>query len=243
MSATTQGVPPFDFAPLGDSAFLLRTTAAEDVASLLEARERIIVSAIPWVAEVVTGYASIAVYFDLSAATDAGAPLGEIAHWMEAQVSDALRSSSPAPAEAERLAVEILICADAEFALDLEEIARHIGLSQAEIIRIYTGASYSVRCVGFTPGFAYLSGLPARLMMPRRATPRTKVPAGSVAIGGPQTGIYPVASPGGWNVIGRTPLRLFDPQRDPPSLLRTGDRVRFRAITRDEFLAAAIRSS
>lgn len=243
MSATTQGVPPFDFAPLGDSAFLLRTTAAADVASLLEARERITTAAIPGVAEVVTGYASIAVYFDLSTATDAGAPLGEFAQWVEAQVSDALRSSGPAPAKEERLAVEILICADAEFALDLDEMARHTGLSEAQVIRIYTGAIYSVRCVGFTPGFAYLSGLPAELMMPRRATPRTKVPAGSVAIGGPQTGIYPVASPGGWNVIGRTPLRLFDPQRDPPSLLRTGDRVRFRAITLDEFFAAAIRPS
>lgn len=243
MSATTLGVPHFDFAPLGDSAFLLRTTAVADVASLLEARDRITTAAIPGVAEVVTGYASIAVYFDLSAATDAGAPLGEIAQWMEAQVSDALRSSSPVPGQEAHFVVEIPICADAEFALDLEEIARHIGLSQAEIIRIYTGASYSVRCVGFTPGFAYLSGLPARLIMPRRASPRTKVPAGSVAIGGPQTGIYPVASPGGWNVIGRTPLQFFDPQRDPPSLLRTGDRVRFRAITLDEFFAAAIRPS
>jgi inhibitor of KinA len=85
------------------------------------------------------------------------------------------------------------------------------------------------------PGFPYLTGLPPRLVTPRRATPRKQVPAGSVGIGGAQTGIYPAASPGGWNIIGRTPVRLFDPIRSSPSLLRAGDRVRVRVISRAEF--------
>jgi inhibitor of KinA len=89
--------------------------------------------------------------------------------------------------------------------------------------------------VGFTPGFPYLSGLPAELATPRRASPRKEIPAGSVAIGGTQTGVYPRKSPGGWNVIGRTPLRLFDVRREPPAMLRAGDRVRFREISREEF--------
>ncbi len=95
-------------------------------------------------------------------------------------------------------------------------------------------AEYRVSCIGFVPGFPFLTGLPKVLATPRRTTPRKEIPSGSVGIGGGQTGIYPLRSPGGWNLIGRTPLRLFDPQQDPPTLLRAGDRVRFRAITREE---------
>ncbi len=98
-------------------------------------------------------------------------------------------------------------------------------------------ADYRVNCIGFTPGFPFLTGLPKTLATPRRATPRKEIPAGSVGIGGAQTGIYPLRSPGGWNLIGRTPFRLFDPARNPPVLLSAGDRVRFRAITREEFAA------
>ena len=94
-----------------------------------------------------------------------------------------------------------------------------------------------VHAIGFAPGFAYLGGLPERLHTPRRATPRVGVPAGTVGIGGAQTGVYPLATPGGWNLIGRTPLRLFDAGRTEPALLRTGDRVRFRAISAEEFAA------
>jgi inhibitor of KinA len=92
-----------------------------------------------------------------------------------------------------------------------------------------------VSCIGFVPGFPFLAGLPRKLATPRRATPRKEIPAGSVGIGGAQTGIYPLRSPGGWNLIGRTPVRLFDPEKSPPASLRAGDRVRFRAITREEF--------
>jgi inhibitor of KinA len=92
-----------------------------------------------------------------------------------------------------------------------------------------------VNCVGFTPGFPYLSGLPLELTSPRRASPRKEIPAGAVAIGGTQTGIYPRKSPGGWNIIGRTPLSLFEVKRETPSLLQAGDRVRFRRISREEF--------
>jgi inhibitor of KinA len=92
-----------------------------------------------------------------------------------------------------------------------------------------------VACIGFVPGFPFLTGLPKNLATPRRDTPRKEIPPGSVGIGGAQTGIYPLRSPGGWNLIGRTPLQLFDPIKNPPALLRAGDRVRFSAITREEF--------
>ncbi|KAF0811778.1 Kinase A inhibitor [Andreprevotia sp. IGB-42] len=113
---------------------------------------------------------------------------------------------------------------------DLATVAAHAGLSTAEVIDLHTAGSYTVFCLGFLPGFAYLGGLDARIACPRRATPRLKVPAGAVGIGGEQTGIYPLVSPGGWQLIGRTRLALFDPGAESPVLLAPGDEVRFVAV-------------
>jgi KipI family sensor histidine kinase inhibitor len=110
---------------------------------------------------------------------------------------------------------------------DLEEVARHTGLSVADVVRLHSSGEYTVYFLGFQPGFAYLGGMDPRLTTPRRQQPRQAVPAGSVGIGGQQTGVYPLVSPGGWQLIGRTPLSLFDPSRVPPSLLLPGDTVRF----------------
>lgn len=110
---------------------------------------------------------------------------------------------------------------------DLPDVAAHCGLSLDEVVRRHTAAEYVVFFIGFQPGFAYLGGLDEALHTPRRAEPRTQVPAGSVGIGGAQTGIYPLATPGGWQLIGRTALPLFSPDREPPTLLAPGDRVRF----------------
>lgn len=132
--------------------------------------------------------------------------------------------------------IEIPVCYGREFALDLEAMASLTGLTKGEIIQRHCSATYTVRMLGFMPGFPYLSGLPKELHAPRREQPRLEVPAGSVAIGGAQAGIYPVVSPGGWQIIGRTPLALFDPQRAEPALLNAGDRVRFVEISTAEFL-------
>lgn len=123
--------------------------------------------------------------------------------------------------------VEIPVSFGGSFGPDLEEVARATGLGADETVRLFCGAEFVVGMIGFAPGFPYLLGLPERLALPRRAVPRTKVPAGSVAIGGGQAGIYPADLPGGWHIIGRTPLSLFDPAASPPSLLAPGDRVRF----------------
>jgi inhibitor of KinA len=133
--------------------------------------------------------------------------------------------------------VEIPVCYEAEFALDLEEVSRQAQIDPTKVVDLHCAAQYRVSCIGFTPGFPFLSGLHKQLATPRRSIPRKEIPAGSVAIAGGQTGIYPMKSPGGWNIIGRTPLRLFDPQKSPPALLHAGDRVCFRAITRSEFEA------
>jgi 5-oxoprolinase (ATP-hydrolysing) subunit B len=117
-----------------------------------------------------------------------------------------------------------------EFGPDLEEVARLTGLEPSDVTRRHAATEFSVEVLGFAPGWAYLGGLPAELEVPRLATPRTTTPPGSVAIAGPQTGIYPAALPGGWRVIGRTPITLFDPMRDPPAYFAPGDRVRFEPI-------------
>jgi inhibitor of KinA len=178
----------------------------------------------------------VAVFFDSVRAVEAGAPVNSIFDWLTQKIEDVLANRSPRKlTPPDRIPIEIPVCYAADLALDLEEVARHTQLTHEEVIRRHSATEYRVQCVGFTPGFPFLSGLAAELSTPRRASPRSKVPAGSVAIGGAQTGIYPLQSPGGWNIIGRTPLPLFDIRRDPPVLLQAGDRVRFRPISREEF--------
>ena len=203
---------------------------------MLNLQERLRLAALPWVVEYAPAYASLGVFFDPVQATDAGAPADDLFAWLETQIRAALAHPFRTKKNRSGTAlVEIPVCYESEFALDLEEVAQRAKLSPMEVVRRHSAANYRVHCVGFTPGFPFLGGLPRELATPRRATPRKQVPAGSVAIGGVQTGVYPVASPGGWNVIGRTPLRLFDAQREPPALLSAGRRVRFRSITRAEF--------
>ena len=122
-----------------------------------------------------------------------------------------------------------------EYGPDLEAVADHTGFSAEEVLRRHASTLYLVHLIGFTPGFPYLGGLPPELATPRLPTPRTRVPAGSVGIAGSQTGVYSLESPGGWRLIGRTPTLLFDPRRDPPSLLRAGDRLRFRPLPSSDF--------
>jgi len=131
--------------------------------------------------------------------------------------------------------VTLPTCYGGEFGPDLEDVARHNGLTTQEVIDIHTSRGYPVFCLGFSPGFPYLGGMSERIAMPRLENPRTKVPAGSVGIAGTQTGVYPSETPGGWRIIGRTPVRLYLPERDPPVLLRPGDVVRFRAIDEEEY--------
>jgi KipI family sensor histidine kinase inhibitor len=134
---------------------------------------------------------------------------------------------TPAACEPEPRQVEIPVEFGGECGPDLADVARHTGLSPEGVIERFSAAVYQVFFVGFSTCFPYLGGLPAELATPRLSAPRKQVPEGSVAIGGPQAGVYPLASPGGWRLIGRTRLRLFDPQSVPPPLLRMGDRVRF----------------
>jgi KipI family sensor histidine kinase inhibitor len=171
------------------------------------------------------GYASLLIDFD---------PL-QITHAQMESLVQELSETSHSQREAEKSVVIIPVCYDPEFGPDLADVASHAKLSPDEVIRQHSGGEYFVYFLGFSPGFAYLGGLPSTLYTPRLATPRKLVAAGSVGIAGSQTGIYPVDSPGGWRLIGRTPSRMFDPQGDPPTRLQPGDRVRFSVIDRARF--------
>lgn len=233
-----------EITPLGDSALLIRLAenfddAPEDALSkVLAAKRGLEAAQIPGAIEITPAYTTVALFCDPVRAIEAGAPIENVFGWIEQRIRKALSEvNEMQPDRIEASLVEIPVCYETEFALDLEDVARHAGIPWKEVIDLHCGAEYRVHCVGFTPGFPFLGGLPRKIAVPRRDVPRKEIPAGSVAIGGTQTGIYPIKSPGGWNVIGRTPLQLFDPKKNPPALLRAGDRVRFRSITRDEFEA------
>lgn len=156
----------------------------------------------------------------------------------EAAVRHALKDSRPQHLPAPREVV-IPVCYEGDCAPDLADVASMHAMTVSEVIRLHSNASYTAHFVGFAPGFAYLAGLPRTIETPRLDRPRVRVPAGSVGIAGLQTGVYPRETPGGWRLIGRTPVRIFDPERADPSLILMGDHVRFTPISRAEFDARA----
>lgn len=179
-----------------------------------------------WV-EVVPGIDSVLVQFD-AAIIDA--------ETAEAAISAVLQAGI-APLESHDELIEIPVVYGGEDGPDLEGLGQETGLTTAEIIELHTSRDYPVDMVGFTPGFAFIGGLDERLRVPRRREPRQHVPAGSVGIADGRTGLYAMASPGGWTLIGKTPLKLFDAHSETPFVLQPGMRVRFRAVAADEIEA------
>jgi inhibitor of KinA len=232
--------PRLTVAPLGDQALVVTLGSAPDPATLQRVQalaSALELARIPGLVDVVPAYATVAVFYDPAKALGPEAVPYERMSRAVIRCAAAARVSDrrlPRALLVERL-VEIPVCYGGDFGPDLEDVARHTGLPAAEVASRHSRIEYTVLAIGFVPGFPYLGGLPERLRTPRRATPRPFVPAGSVGIGGDQTGIYPLATPGGWNLIGRTPSSLFRSGDSPPALLRMGDRVKFRAITAEEF--------
>jgi KipI family sensor histidine kinase inhibitor len=185
---------------------------------------------VAWIRDVVPALGGVALHFDPDNAEFPPQPLEAALEIVNDSMKQALAAKDNPGSE-----VELPVCYEPEFALDLKEVAKKAELEPEEVAKRHEAAEYRVLMMGFAPGHAYMGGLDAKLAVPRRASPRAIVPAGSVAIANEQTVVYPYAISGGWNVIGRTPKVLFDATRERPSLLWPGDRVRFRAITRDEF--------
>lgn len=224
MTATGIGYP-LTVTPLAESAVLVRVGDGEEVdpavvdtvTALTHAIER---ERIPGVVDLVPAYATILIEFD-PAETDNELIEAAVRRIAEADISGPDR---------ETRTVIIPVAYGGEHGPDLEETASALGLAPDELVRLHSGADYRVACMGFAPGWAYLMGLPRELAIPRRHEPRTRIPPGSVAMAGGFTGVYPLETPGGWHLIGRTPLRMFDPNRSEPFLLQPGDHVKFAPI-------------
>jgi inhibitor of KinA len=220
--------------PAGDAALLVELPARIDPgtsARVIALAESVRARCGGMVRDVVVGYCSLTVYFN---------PLTLDAGWLAAELRE-LAANVPDSIAADGPLIDVPVCYGGEFGPDLGDVAARAECSEEDVIAWHSGRTYRVYVVGFVPGFPYMAAVDPRIAFPRRTTPRTKVPAGSVAIAAGQTGIYPMETPGGWHLLGRTPLRPYDAARREPFLFRPGDRVRFRQIDRTEFdnLAAA----
>ncbi|NJE53819.1 5-oxoprolinase subunit PxpB [Thermococcus sp. 21S9] len=214
-----------NFKPLGDSALLVSfgEVIDEETNDRVHALARAIEKAdFEWLVEVVPAYSSLAVIYEPELIDFEG-------------VKRAIQGLEFSAEKFKGRLVEIPVLYGGKYGPDLEFVAQYNGLTPEEVIEIHSKPVYRVYFLGFLPGFAYLGGMDERIATPRLEKPRLKVPAGSVGIAGKQTGIYPLESPGGWRLIGRTPLRLFDPSKEPPTLLQPGDRVKFVPIDEGEF--------
>jgi inhibitor of KinA len=179
--------------------------------------------------EVVPTYRSLMVYFD---------PLGISRDILQEKIADYLARLGAATSSGDTIRIiTIPVAYGGGFGPDLEFVASHNSITPAEVIAIHTSVPYLVYMLGFTPGFPYLGGMSERIATPRLKTPRVKIPAGSVGIAGKQTGIYPIESPGGWQLIGRTPLTVFNPSGQSPFLFAAGDYLQFAAIEAEQFAA------
>jgi inhibitor of KinA len=214
--------------PAGESAWLIELPERLDA----EVNERAIEIAaaverasLPDVTDVVVGYRSVMVYVDA---------LSEHRLSTRAQLNAIVAEPSHKNAVVGRH-VDVPVCYGGEHGPDLEDLAAFAGCSAEDVVELHTGGEYRVFVVGFVPGFAYMAPVDPRISAPRRSSPRLKVPAGSVAVAAGQTGVYPAETPGGWHLIGRTPVKPYDPTRANPFLFHPGDRVRFHRIDEAEY--------
>ena len=211
------------FLPAGDAAIVVELGDA--ISPAINRRVRSLSLAlgngtVPGVFDFLPTYRSVLVYYDpLSVSPDA----------VQSQIARLLQSPDAEAAANPRVAL-IPTLYGGDMGSDIGFVASHAGITEQEVVDIHSATDYLIYMMGFSPGFAYLGGLDERIITPRLESPRTQIPAGAVGIAESQTGVYPVASPGGWQLIGRTPLKLFDPARNPPALLSAGDYVRFTPI-------------
>ena len=226
---------PFQISPLGDSALLI--SFGNDIEPglngvVLQLALKLNSEKLIGVKDIVPAYSSIGIYYDMIQ-IKSGNPATAfelVTNWIQERVNDL----DAIPAGKERK-IEVPVCYSRKYGIDLDEMAEKLGLTIDQIIVLHTQKKYRVYMLGFLPGFAYMGEVDDRIALSRRDQPRLKVDAGSIGIAGKQTGIYPLDSPGGWQIIGKTPLKIFDKSSDDPVLFHPGDEVEFYSITEDEF--------
>lgn len=227
-SATEEVLPPRRLIPMGDSAITVECGDTIDPtvnALVICYAQTILEQGWRGIVDVVPTFRSVTIHFD---------PL----QWDMASLAERLRvlpCPRPSITESSGTLHEIPVLYGGDYGPDLDDVAAHAGLEPSTVIRLHAAVQYHVYMIGFTPGFPYLGLVPPQLAIPRLSTPRPRVPAGSVGIADRQTGIYPIATPGGWRLIGQTPIRLYHPKKATPFLFKPGDRVQFRPIKEDEF--------
>lgn len=182
---------------------------------------------IPGITEIVPTYRSVMIHYEPEVL-----PYDKLTALVKQMLKDSHEMQVP-----KGLLVRVPVCYGGQFGPDLSYVAAHHGISEEEVIRIHTAPEYLIYMLGFTPGFAYMGGMDEAIATPRLKTPRQLIPAGSVGIAGSQTGIYPIDSPGGWQLIGQTPLKLYDPHREEPILFAAGQRVQFYPVDEKKFMS------
>jgi inhibitor of KinA len=224
---------PLGAVPLGDCAVYIEfsktldldvNSAVQRLATMVHGR------GLPWISDVVPALGGLAIHFDPDEPSVHGDALAAALN----VVSECLKEGLPKVGDVLRT-IEVPVCYEPEFAPDLAEVAAASKVTVEEAIALHSASDFRVLMIGFAPGHPYIGGLNPKLSVPRRATPRAIVPAGSVAVANDQTVVYPYAISGGWSLIGRTPLKVFDAERQEPSLFASGDRVRFKPVTRAEY--------
>ncbi|MBD7983829.1 5-oxoprolinase subunit PxpB [Sporosarcina sp. Sa2YVA2] len=222
----------YNLSPLGDQAVVIEVDT--EISQLAKKNVKSIVACLnaanpPWMIEYIPAYTTVTISYAVeldSCETPYDFVCSEI-NQLLANVKEVSNSH--------REIVRIPVLYGGEHGPDLDFVAAHNGLTTEEVITIHTSGEYTVHMIGFAPGFPFIGGMSEKIAAPRRETPRLEIPARTVGIAGMQTGVYPIASPGGWQLIGRTPIELFLPTEDPPSLLTAGDRIRFYEITPEQY--------
>ena len=227
----------YDLHPLGDNAIIIELGV--DIKSEIHDKVQLVTSILDslqeeWMIEYIPAFTTVTIFYDPVKVSVLSAGRLLPYDWACSELKQLLKGTHSGRFSPPRV-IEIPVCYGVDFGPDLQFVAEHNGLTTEEVIHIHSSGDYLVYMIGFSPGFPYIGGMSERIATPRRESPRMKIPPRTVGIAGKQTGIYPIGTPGGWQLIGRTPLALFRPSDKVPSLLKAGDKIKFKPISLEEY--------